>query len=108
MTVREKRGHLDELNGIDVSPDLISTINDAVGSGRGGERAVIFTALETARLNGIDPKAGSPKLLTRLAAGHASLTSIIFCRGTGGASLPDWRHDREDRPAAHPLMDTEP
>lgn len=50
------RGHLDELNGIDVSPDLISTINDAVGSGRGGERAAIYTALETARLNGIDPE----------------------------------------------------
>lgn len=87
MTVREKRGHLDELNGIDVSPDLISTINDAVGSGRGGERAVIYTA--TARLNGIDPKAGSPKLLTRLAAGHASLTAISLRLGTRGASLSD-------------------
>ena len=30
MTVREIRGHLDELYGIDVSPDLISTITDAV------------------------------------------------------------------------------
>ena len=30
MTVREIRGHLEELYGIDVSPDLISTINDAV------------------------------------------------------------------------------
>ncbi len=30
MTVREIRGHLEELYGIDVSPDLISTIADAV------------------------------------------------------------------------------
>ena len=30
MTVREIQGHLEELYGIDVSPDLISTITDAV------------------------------------------------------------------------------
>jgi putative transposase len=30
MTVREIRGHLEELYGIDVSPELISTITDAV------------------------------------------------------------------------------
>jgi putative transposase len=30
MTMREIRGHLEELYGIDVSPDLISTITDAV------------------------------------------------------------------------------
>ena len=30
MTVREIRGHLEELNGIDVSPDLISAVTDAV------------------------------------------------------------------------------
>ena len=30
MTVRKIRGHLEELYGIDVSPDLISTITDAV------------------------------------------------------------------------------
>lgn len=30
MTVREIRGHLEELYGIEVSPDLISTITDAV------------------------------------------------------------------------------
>jgi putative transposase len=30
MTVREIRGHLEELYGIDVSPDLISTVSDAV------------------------------------------------------------------------------
>ena len=30
MTVREIRGHLEELYGIDVSPDLISTITDAI------------------------------------------------------------------------------
>ena len=30
MTVREIRGHLEELYGIDISPDLISTITDAV------------------------------------------------------------------------------
>ena len=30
MTVREIRGHLEEFHGIDVSPDLISTVTDAV------------------------------------------------------------------------------
>lgn len=30
MTVREIRGHLEELYGMDVSPDLISTMTDAV------------------------------------------------------------------------------
>ena len=30
MTVRQIRGHLEDLYGIDVSPDLISTITDAV------------------------------------------------------------------------------
>ena len=30
MTVREIRGHLQELYGIEVSPDLISTVTDAV------------------------------------------------------------------------------
>lgn len=30
MTVREIRGHLEELYGIDVSPDLISTVTDAM------------------------------------------------------------------------------
>jgi putative transposase len=30
MTVREIRGHLEKLDGIDVSPDLISTETDAV------------------------------------------------------------------------------
>ena len=34
MTVREIRGHLEELYGIDVSPDLISAVTDAVGGGR--------------------------------------------------------------------------
>ncbi len=30
MTVREIRGHLEELYGIEVSPDLISAVTDAV------------------------------------------------------------------------------
>jgi putative transposase len=30
MTMREIRGHLEELYGIDVSPDLISTVTEAV------------------------------------------------------------------------------
>ncbi len=30
MTVREIRGHLEELYGVDVSPELISTVTDAV------------------------------------------------------------------------------
>lgn len=30
LTVRESRGHLEDLYGIDVSPDLISAVTDAV------------------------------------------------------------------------------
>ena len=30
MSVREIRSHLEELHGIDVSPDLISAVTDAV------------------------------------------------------------------------------
>ncbi len=30
MSVREIRGHLEDLYGIEVSPDLISTVTDAV------------------------------------------------------------------------------
>jgi putative transposase len=30
MTVRENQGHLAELYGIDVSPDLISAVTDAI------------------------------------------------------------------------------
>ena len=35
MTVREIRGHLEELYGIEVSPDLISAVTDAVQRGCG-------------------------------------------------------------------------
>ncbi len=42
-----------------------------LGSDRGGERAaIIYTALETARLNGIDPEAWLADVLGRLARGH--------------------------------------
>ena len=43
-----------------------------LGSDRGGERAaVIYTALETARLNGIDPEAWLADVIDRLASGHS-------------------------------------
>ena len=43
-----------------------------LGSDRGGERAaVIYTALETARLNGVDPEGWLADVLARLAAGHS-------------------------------------
>ncbi|MDO9489204.1 MAG: transposase domain-containing protein [Sphingomonadaceae bacterium] len=42
-----------------------------LGSDHGGERAaLIYTALEAARLNGIDPEGWLANVLTRLAAGH--------------------------------------
>ena len=42
-----------------------------LGSDRGGERAaIIYTALETARLNGIDPEAWLADVIDRLARGH--------------------------------------
>lgn len=43
-----------------------------LGSDRGGERAaIIYTALETARLNGLDPEAWLADVLARLAGGHS-------------------------------------
>jgi len=42
-----------------------------LGSDRGGERAaIIYTALETARLNGIDPEVWLADVIDRLARGH--------------------------------------
>lgn len=42
-----------------------------LGSDRGGERAaILYTALETTRLNGLDPELWLRDVLTRLAAGH--------------------------------------
>ena len=37
MTVRDIQGHLEELYGLDVSPDLISTVTDAAGGRRMAE-----------------------------------------------------------------------
>lgn len=43
-----------------------------LGSDKGGERAaVIYTALETARLNGCDPELWLADVLQRLAGGHS-------------------------------------
>jgi transposase len=43
-----------------------------LGSDAGGERAaVIYTVLETAKLNGLDPEAYLARVLERLAKGHA-------------------------------------
>jgi len=42
-----------------------------VGSDRGGERAAaIYTIVETAKLNGLDPEAYLATVLDRLAHGH--------------------------------------
>jgi len=42
-----------------------------LGSDRGGERAaILYPALETTRLNGLDPELWLRDVLTRLAAGH--------------------------------------
>ena len=42
-----------------------------LGSDQGGERAaIIYTALETARLNGVDPERWLADVLDRLARGH--------------------------------------
>ncbi len=57
MTVREIRGHLEELYGIDVSPDLISAVTDAVleevsrwsFSTRSGSRSAMRASFATRR-----------------------------------------------------------
>lgn len=42
-----------------------------LGSETGGERAaILYTVLETAKLNGLDPEAWLADILTRMAAGH--------------------------------------
>ncbi len=50
-----------------------------LGSDRGGEHAAtIYTALETARLNGIDPEAWLADVLDQLARGHSQLDLDAF------------------------------
>ena len=45
-----------------------------LGSDKGGDRAaIIYTALETARLNGIDPEAWLADVLDQLARGRSQL-----------------------------------
>ena len=51
-----------------------------LGSDAGGERAaVIYTVLETAKLNGLDPEAYLASVLERLAKGHtiARLDAVL-------------------------------
>ena len=44
-----------------------------VGSDRGGDRAaVLYTLIETAKLNGLDPEAYIATIIDRMATGHAS------------------------------------
>ena len=50
-----------------------------LGSDRGGERAaIIYTALETARLNGVDPEAWLADVLDQLARGRSQLDLEAF------------------------------
>ena len=44
-----------------------------LGSDRGGERAaVLYTVIETAKLNGLDPEAYLANVIDRMARGHLS------------------------------------
>ena len=54
------------------------------GSDRGGERAAaIYTLVETAKLNGVDPQAWLADVLARLADHPAKRITDLLCRGTG-------------------------
>lgn len=58
------------------------------GSDKGGERAAaIYTILQTAKLNHIDPEAWLLDVLTRIADGHPSIASAILRRGVGAPVL---------------------
>ena len=63
MTVREIRGHLEELYGIDVSPDLISAVTDAVleglPNGRTGRSMPAFPWSFSTRSGSIRTRASS-------------------------------------------------
>ena len=56
------------------------------GSDRGAERAAaVYTLIETAKLNGVDPQAWLADVLARL-ADHPADGSTSFCLGPGTSS----------------------
>src|SRR6184192_208445 len=68
------------------------------GSDRGGQRAaVMFTLIETAKLNDVDPQAWIRRLgLPTCSAGSTIIPppdSPNSCPGTGRTRLPNWRHE---------------
>ena len=55
-----------------------------LGSDAGGERAaILYTVLESAKPNGLDPQAWLSDVIDRLANGHRSTAWANCCHGTG-------------------------
>ncbi len=64
------------------------------GSDRGGERAaVMYTLIQTARLNDVDPQAWLADVLARI-NDHNIRGSISFCPGIGTRLLPSSRPEK--------------
>ena len=53
----------------------------------------MYTLIEIAKLNGLDPEAYSREVFSRV-ADHPITASTIGCPGTCRPALPFWRHDR--------------
>ena len=65
-----------------------------LGSEAGGERAaILYTVLESAKLNGLDPEGPLADAIDRMTTGHPIVWPNCY-RGTGMGSLPNWRHER--------------
>ena len=74
------------------------------GSKAGGERAAgIYSVIETAKLNGVEPQPISPTSSRRSPQAGPPPAGTSSCRGTGQrkARPSAWRHDRSDRPDSH-------
>jgi len=67
------------------------------GNDRGGERAAsMYTLIETAKLNDLDPQAWLADVLGRI-NDHPAARLAELLPWTGRAGPPDWRHEPRPR-----------
>ncbi|WP_363802525.1 transposase [Mesorhizobium sp.] len=92
MSVREIRGHLEELYGIDVSPDLISAVTDAILEGVAESEQAARRGL-SARLLRRDPGPGTrascaSKPSTSRSAFYPTATRRFWASGSSSPKAP--------------------
>jgi hypothetical protein len=78
------------------------------GSDAGGHRAAtIYTLIQTARLNDVDPQAWLADVLARRRIIRPS-GSTNSCPGIGAKKTPCWRHEEYGRPRFVTMLDADP